>query len=208
MLTPAPRKRHRASVHQACTIAVRTMPKGRPSPRIGLFYHVRAQGVPLHVPQDGQKVVVFLNRERLEAALVQRAGSRRPMRRVPALRMRYREPTHELRQVAILTRPKHEMLMRRHNAPRQHAHRQPLLRLGDDLLEVPLLGKQTHLAHTTVQHVVRISPGGNSQASWHSLRLPSSTTAVKGKDSRRVQERTSAGWRGLETRVADFARTG
>ncbi len=39
-------------------------------------------------------------------------------------------------------------------------------------------------ADATVQYVVRISSTGNSQSSWHDLRLPSPTTAVQGKDSR------------------------
>ena len=55
--------------------------------------------------------------------------------------------------------------------------------------DVPLFGEQAHFAHPAVQHVVRISPGGNSQSSWHDLRLPSSTSTVKGKDSRPLPER-------------------
>src|SRR3990170_4387824 len=57
------------------------------------------------------------------------------MRRVPTLGVGDRQPTHELGQVAIATRPKHEMPVIGHHAPGQNPHRQTGLGLADHLLE-------------------------------------------------------------------------
>jgi hypothetical protein len=87
------------------------MPRQTAAPRIGRLDQIGPQRVPLHIAQHGQQMIIRLDRERLEAALVERASSRRPMRRAPALGMRDRQPTHELRQVAIAARPKHEFAL-------------------------------------------------------------------------------------------------
>ncbi len=133
-------------------------------------------------------MIVFLDRKRLETALVQRARARRAMRGAPTLRVRDRQPPHEFRQVAVAARPKHEMPMIGHNAPRQNPHRQPALGLSNhflERLEITLFPKNPHPPRCSVQHVVRISSAGNSQSSRHDgWRLPSIRRSVKNKDSR------------------------
>ena len=109
-------------------------------------------------------MVVLLNREGLEAALVQRACACRPMRRVPTLRVRHRQPPHELRQVAIATGPEDKMPVIGHHAPRQNPHRQTGFRLPDHLLErlkVALLSENAPPTDGSIQHVVRISSARN-----------------------------------------------
>lgn len=187
MLPPTSRHRQRTIVQQAGLVAVDSAPKTRPPPRIGLFGQMGPQRIPLHVPQNRQQMIVRLNRERLETALVQRACSRRAMRRVPTLRVGDRQPTHELRQVAIATRPKHEMPVIGHDAPSQNPHRQTPLGLGDHLFErliVSCLSENTDTPHGSIQHMVGISPAGNSQSSWHGRKLPCPSRSVKNKDSR------------------------
>ena len=79
VLPPTARQRDGAVVHEAVGVAGKAMPEARPSPLGGLFDQIRPQGVALDVAEDGQQVVVFLDGERLEAALIERAGARRAM---------------------------------------------------------------------------------------------------------------------------------
>jgi hypothetical protein len=134
------------------------------------FHQVGSQRVALDIPQRRPQVIVLLDGERLEAALEQRPGSRRAMRRVPTLGVSDRPPSHELRQIAVATRPKHEMPMIGHYAPRQNPHRQSLFGLSDHLLErleVPPLAENPQPAHRSIEHVVDVSAAGNPQSSWH-----------------------------------------
>ena len=56
--------------------------------------------------------------------------------------------------------------------------------LPEDLLErleVSLFPEDTHPSHRSVEHVVRISPAGESQSSWHNQKLPLRLRAVNTK---------------------------
>ena len=120
-------QRRRPFMENAGRVALHAMPETRPAPLCGALHQIRSQGVPLHVPQDRQQMLVLFDRKRLETPLIERTGPRRAMRRVPPLRVRHREPTHELRKLAIASRPKHQVPMVRHHAPGQNPHRQSLL---------------------------------------------------------------------------------
>jgi len=71
-----------------------------------------------------------------------------------------------------------------HHAPRQNAHRQSLLGLGDHLLEgleVALPGENPHPPHGPIEHMVYISAAGNPQSSRHGAKIPSSLRPVNVK---------------------------
>ena len=123
------------------------------------LHEIRPQRVAFHIPHHRQQVIVLLDRKRLEAALVQRTGSSRAMRSVPALRMRDRHPSHELRQFSIPAGPKHKVPMVGKQAPSQDPHRHALLRLGQHLLEgfiIPLLGKIAIVPRPDLRHGTHI----------------------------------------------------
>ncbi len=56
------------------------------------------------------------------------------MRRVPTLRVRDRQPAHELGQVAVTLRPKHKMPVIRQDAPGKDAGQLGLELLGEALV--------------------------------------------------------------------------
>jgi len=92
------------------------------------------------------------------------------MGRVPTLGVRDREPAHELRQVAVATRPEEKMPVIGQDMPCQNAHRQPLFGLCNHLLkrlEVALFAENPHSPHGSIEHVICVSAAGNSQSSWH-----------------------------------------
>ena len=163
------------------------MPQARPPPRLGRLDQPGPQRVAFHIPHHGQEMLVRFDRERLEAALVERAGAGRPMRGVPALRLGHRQSPQELRQFAIPTGPEHEVPMVRQDAPRQQSHRHAGFRFLDHLFErfeVPFFAEDAHPPHGSIEHMVDVSPAGNSQASWHALRLPIVSGSVENKDTR------------------------
>jgi hypothetical protein len=63
------------------------------------------------------------------------AEPNRPVCTMPAMRMRNRNPFHKLRQITILSRPKHKMPVIAHNAITAEAHLAPIRTLCQDLLE-------------------------------------------------------------------------
>jgi hypothetical protein len=73
------------------------------------FAPARAQRIALHIAQHAQAMLILGHRERLEAALVKGAGPLRVMLRVPALRVRESQPTHEFGEIAVALRPNHQM---------------------------------------------------------------------------------------------------
>ncbi len=66
-------------------------------------------------------MIVFLDGERFEAALIHMTRSRTPVVRVPTLGMGVRQPTEEIRDRVILLRPEHKMPMIGHEAIRQES---------------------------------------------------------------------------------------
>jgi hypothetical protein len=78
---------------------------------------------------------IILNRKTLEPALVQVTYSDSSVRGVIPLRVSEADPTHKLRQIAILARPQKQMPVIAHNAIAANTHGKPLRTLSHDLLE-------------------------------------------------------------------------
>jgi len=79
------------------------------------------------------------------------------------------------------------MPMVRHHAPSENSHRQPLFGLVDSLLErleVSLFPENARPPDGPIVYVIRITPVGESQSSWHDQGLSIRRRCVKRKDSR------------------------
>ncbi len=103
---------------------------------------------------------------------------------VPALRVRYRKPTHHLGQFTVFARPNQHVPVIGHHAVAEKSHFRPLECLLQHALErrvILLLLEQTHPPHCAVEHVVDDSAGSFSQTSWHVLRLAEPHVVVKEK---------------------------
>ena len=102
-------------------------------------------------------MIVILDGKSLESALVEMAGSRRMVMRVPAHRVRVRDATQKRGQLAVLHRPQHEMPMIGHHAIGQNFHGELLVRFADHPLErlvVRVLLKQRQAGDGAIQRVV------------------------------------------------------
>jgi hypothetical protein len=100
------------------------------------------------------------HRERLEAALVKGTGPLRVMLRVPALRVRESQPTHEFGEIAVALRPNHQMPMVRHDAIGQQADVHPVERFGqqaDKGLMISGFGKERGPSEGAIEQVVEIT---------------------------------------------------
>ena len=103
-------------------IPLQPVPETAPLPVIRPFHELRSQGISLDVPADREKVFVVLHREGLEAALVEMARPDGAVVRVPPLRVSQRQPSHEFGQIAVASRPQHQVPMIRHQAIRQNSY--------------------------------------------------------------------------------------
>ncbi len=93
------------------------------------------QSIPLDIPQDGQQMVVALDREALESPLIQMPVSYGPMRDPPTHGVRVRQPTEEVRDLTVGLRPDDEVPVVGQDAVRQDANRMSLMRLDHDALK-------------------------------------------------------------------------
>jgi len=80
-----------------CGAALQT----RESPLFGAVYEVRAEGVPFHIANDLQVVLVRLNRKRLETILVKVTFAQRVVVQLPPNGMGQSDAMHEARQFAV-----------------------------------------------------------------------------------------------------------
>ena len=109
-----------------------------------------------------------------EPALVQVAKSNRPVRPVPALRMRNSDPFHKLGQVAVVTRPKYQMPVIVHNAITANAHSKLLCTLGQypfECFEVTHLLEYSQPAVRTVKDMINDITFCYSYESGHKRKL-------------------------------------
>jgi len=96
-----------------------------------------------------------------------------PMR-VPALRVRQRQPAHEPRQLPVILRPNHQMPVIGHQTPIQYPHPRPLLRLPHDPLEsrvIRIIFKHRHPPVGPVDDVIDISARIDSFGSSHAFMI-------------------------------------
>lgn len=113
-------------------------------------------------------MAVFLNRKGLETTLPNVAA--RTVMTMVAADVAGEQPLHPAAQVAVVTRPKHQVEVIVQQAKGEDAHRQPLVRQGDRLDEcrkVAVFVKHVAPRIAAVQNVVSDAAYGSSRSSWH-----------------------------------------
>ena len=120
-------------------------------------HQLRAQGIALHIARDRQEMLIGLDGKGFEAALIDRAGSRRVIVGVPALCMGDGDSADDFGEFSVMSRPEEEVPVIRHQAIGGDAD--PGLGLGfsENRFKGGVISgclKQREPAHTTVQDVV------------------------------------------------------
>ena len=107
--------------------------QARPSPFFGSADQPRSQRVALDVPQNGQQVLIFLDRKRFEPALPDVTAG--PVTPQVAAHVRGHQPMHPAADIAVLARPEREVEMIGHQAVGEDAHRSANARLRHQVEE-------------------------------------------------------------------------
>src|SRR5208337_4868110 len=105
-----------------------------PAPVFCSLDQVRPQGITLDVAASGEEVLVALDRERFEPALVHVAASPGVPLGVPPLGVGQSQPANESRELSVLPRPDNQVPVIGHDAVGQ----QPCSRAIDGLFQDPL----------------------------------------------------------------------
>ena len=95
--------------------------------------------------------------------------------------VRGQEPLHPTTEIAIFARPKDEMKVIVHQYVAEQAHRQPLVGIGQKLLEggeIAILMKDIGPTVTPIEHVVTETADRSTSSSWHGSRLLQTTQSV------------------------------
>ena len=135
-------------------------PQAAPTPVLSAFHQFGAQCVALDIAANGVEMTVTLDDEGLESPLIKMTRARCTPMRVPALRVRQGDQAHVIREMTILERPKHQMPMVWHEAPREKTHRNSRSRFGKNSLEsevvlVPVEDPTTRIS--AIEHVINES---------------------------------------------------
>jgi hypothetical protein len=104
---------------------------------------------------------------------------------MPPLRMGQGQPMHEIGQVAILLRPKHEVPMVGHQAIGQQAHAgDVLLRLSHDIKErlvVHFFVKDRESTISSIEDMIKLASQRHAQRSSHRLQVIKKGSALQEK---------------------------
>ncbi len=103
--------------------------EGCPTPILGSFHQIGAQGIPFHITANGAEVLVILHRNRLEPALIQVSAAAAVTVSMTTLRVCQRQPTRKPIQSTIFPRPHHQMPMIRQHTTSQQPRLGPFHRL-------------------------------------------------------------------------------
>ena len=143
-----------------------------PTPFFGPGHQSGPQRVAFHVAEDGQQMFVGGDGKALEATLIDVAHARRAVVRVPALRMRDREPAKEFGNLLVLPLPgpDHKVPMVAHQRVAEDPQRHTLEGLGEHLLEggeIGLLLEQSQPSIGSIEHMVRITTHDGASTPRH-----------------------------------------
>jgi len=124
-------------------------------------------------------MLIGLDRKRLEAALIDRPGAGTVVVGMPAFGMRHRDPPQDFREFSVASGPEEQVPMIRHQTIGRNAEPRVALRLGQNLLERPVIRRfltQGQAAHAPIQHVIGEVTGGQARPTGQTLfsRMPRS----------------------------------
>lgn len=138
-------------------------PQAAPAPVLGAWHEAGAQRVAFDISQYDQQVEVGLDGEGFEASLIEVAGARGVVMRVPALGVGVGQPLHEVTELAVGLRPQGQVPVVGHEAPGEDADGDALVGLGQNAFEggvVLVFVEKGALADAPVENVVD-QPGGS-----------------------------------------------
>jgi hypothetical protein len=125
--------------------------------------------------------------KRLKAALIDGPGAGAVMMRMPALRVRDRDPAQYLGEFAIMPRPEEEMPMIGHEAISCDANLGLSVGLGENSLKrrvVRRLLEQRESADTPIQDMIGEIPSSEARPAWHGWACIETSILLSRKDSR------------------------
>ena len=152
----------------------RSLVQAAPFPIFRSLDQPGTQSVPLHVSHHGIEMFVAFDGKRLETPLIQVPVADAEFGTLPALGVHVGHPLHELRQVAIVFGPQHEMPMVRHPTVGTDADGRDTKRLFHYAMEgvIVLFGpKNPHSPDATIEHMKQHSSRRDSCGSWHDRNL-------------------------------------
>ena len=141
-------------------------------PLLGAIDQSRSKGIALNVARDRIEMLILLNREGLEAALVKMPRARGVMASVPPLRVRQREPAKEVADftAGAASRPDDEVPVRRHDAKEEDPQRRSLMGFDERAYERLVVAgppKERCAAVASIEHVVDQTADQGSRATRH-----------------------------------------
>ena len=156
--------------------------KAAPTPILGSFHQIGAQGIPFHITANGAEVLVILHRNRLEPALIQVSVAAAVTVSMTTLRVCQRQPTRKPIQSTIFPRPHHQMPMIRQHTTSQQPRLGPfhcLFQHPHKNLVVALFLKDPQPCVCTIEHVVNQAAIVCSFWSSHPHNLPNLHHPIK-----------------------------
>ena len=130
---------------------------------------------------------IGLHGKRLKSALIDRPGAGAMMMRMPALRMRDRDPAEHLGEFAIMPRPEEEMPMIGHEAIGCDANLGLSVGLSENFLKrgvVRRLLEQPESADTPIQDMIGEVPSSEARPAWHGGACSETSILLSRKDFR------------------------
>ena len=122
--SPLTRKRRVTRKNQPRrNVPLRTLKQRAPAPVLGPLDQVRPQGIAFDVPHHRQQVLVVLDREGLEPALIEMSGASGSVVSVRPHGVRHREPAKELTDLPVTGGPHDEVPVIGHRRKRENGQR-------------------------------------------------------------------------------------
>lgn len=114
-----------------CRPASRPQRRLQSMPLRHLLHQLRPQRITFHIPQHPQQMLVGLHHEILKPPLIHMPAPHRLVRHLPPRGVPKTQRPKKPPQIPILARANHKMPVIPHDAPGEHRHRQPLMRLHE-----------------------------------------------------------------------------
>ena len=189
LLQPVRQSPQRPSGQQFLLLGSPAMPavKTAPAPVLRTPHQVGPQGVPLHVTADRKEVLVILDGEGLEPALIKVSRATVVPICMPPLGVSQRQPSSESRQLTIPLRPDDQVPMRGHDTIGQQSR----LRSFHGFRKNPLEGckifgllEDRHPRVSAVENMINQSAVRRSSWSSHNATLWTRSFPVELSDSK------------------------
>src|SRR5450432_17948 len=150
--------------------SVEACPEAGPGPLLGVPDHFGGQGIAFDVSAEGQEVIVLLDGEAFESALIEMAITDGVMRHPPAHGVSVGEPAEEVGDLVIVRGVDDEMPVAGQDAVGENADWMALVGLEDDALEgleIVVVAEEFHATDRAVEDVIDQAAGGAARLTGH-----------------------------------------